>query len=135
MKQSLAIAGIFLVAGTVSIHAQGRKQKNESYQPGVVVTVQKYQPASLYYGSPTDAPLRATEYDYDIGIRVNCNVYLGRYQSAIPYLPSSFVPNHSVEVLEHKHILYVSMPEIGRKVKMGIVGHKRIKNDGCRPKG
>jgi hypothetical protein len=102
----------------------------------MVLSVDKHVPESNYIGSPTDAPLQADDYSYDVGIRVNCTVYVGRYESVIDYLPSSFAPNHSLEVLLQKHILYVKVPELGREVKMGIVGHKkRVKDDTCRANG
>jgi hypothetical protein len=136
MKRGLIVAEIVLLSGLGSMPAQaGCKTTKGTYQQGTVVSVKRHQPETYYYGSPTDAPLQANEYDYDVGVRVDCSVYVGRYKSAIPYIPSSFVPNHPVDVLQHKHVLYVRMPEIGRKVKMGIVGHKPVKDDSCRLKG
>lgn len=135
MKRSLILAGTLLLAALVCVRAQAKDEsKKETYQPGTVLTVDKHVPESNYIGSPSDAPLQGDDYSYDIGIRVNCMVYVGRYESAIDYIPSSFVPNHEVEVLTHKHILYVRMPELGREVKMGIVAHTRVKDDVCRVK-
>lgn len=133
MKRSLIFAGTLLLAALVCVRAQTKDEsKKETYQPGTVLTVDKHVPESTYIGTPTDASLQADDYSYDIGIRVNRMVYVGRYESAIDYIPSSFVRNHQVEVLTHKHILYVRMPELGREVKMGIIGHRRVKNDACR---
>ncbi len=135
MKRSLILAGTLLLAALVCVRAQTKDEsKKETYQPGTVLTVDKHVPESNYIGSPADAPLQGDDYSYDIGIRVNCMVYVGRYESAIDYIPSSFAPNHEVEVLTHKHILYVRMPDLGREVKMGIVGHTRVKDDVCRVK-
>jgi len=75
--------------------------------------------------------LQAEDYSYDIGIRLNCNIYIGRYESATDYLPSVFSPKHSVDMRLQKHIMYVSLPESDREVKMGIVGHSRVKEEGC----
>jgi hypothetical protein len=75
--------------------------------------------------------LQARDYSYDIGIRLNCNLYVGRYESATRYLPSVFAPNHQVDVRLHKHIMYVSLPFSDEEVMMGIVGHKRVKDEVC----
>ncbi len=40
----------------------------------------------------------AEDYSYDIGIRLNCDVYIGRYESATDYLPAVFAPQHTVDV-------------------------------------
>jgi hypothetical protein len=136
MKRGLILAAILLLAGLAYLRAETKdKAKNESYQPGTVVTVDKHVSESNYLGTPTDAPLQADDYSYDVGIRVNCTVYVGRYESAIDYLPSSFAPNHSVEVLLQRYILYVRMPGLEREVKMGIVARKHVKNDACRAHG
>ena len=90
-------------------------------------------PESNYAGgSPSDAPLQAE--DYDIGIRLNCNIYIGRYESATDYLPSVFSPKHSVDVRLQKHVMYVSLPESDREVKMGVVGQSRVKEEDCADK-
>ena len=135
MKRDLILAGI-LLPGLAYLHAKTKgNAENKGYQPAMVVTVDKHVSESNYLGSPTDAPLQGDDYSYDVGIRVNCTVYVGRYESAFDYLPSSFRPNHSVEVLVQKHIFYVRVPELGREVKMGIVRHKRVKDDACGANG
>jgi len=133
MKRGLILAGSLMLCGLAYLRAETKdKAKNESYQPGTVVTVDKSE--STYPGSP-DAPLEPDVYSYDIGVRVDCTIYVGRYESAFDYLPSPLAPHHQVEVLLHKHILYVRMPELDREVKMSIVGHKRVNEDACRAKG
>ena len=44
----------------------------------------------------------AEDCSYDIGILLNCNAYIGRYESAIDYLPSVFAPQRTVDVLLQK---------------------------------
>jgi len=97
-----------------------------------VVSVDRFQPVSNYLGeNPADAPLRAREYSYDIGIRLACNIYVGRYESAINYLPSAFARNQIVDVRLQKHILYVSLPDSDWDVKMGIVSRRRVRDESC----
>jgi len=136
MKRGWILSGFLLLSGIVHARAVTRKEeKKESYQPGTVLRVDRHVPQSYYVGSPIDAPLQANYYSYDVGIRVNCTTYVGRYDSPINYLPSSFAPNHGVQVLLHKHTLSVWMPELGREVEMRIVGHKRVKDEACHGNG
>ena len=131
MKKTLMVSGLMLSALLVHLHADIRREPKDQYQMAMVVSVDKHATESNYVGSPTDAPLHAEDYSYDIGIRLNCNIYIGRYESATDYLPSVFSPNHSIGVRLQKHIMYVSLPESDREVKMGIVGHSRVKEQGC----
>ena len=136
MRRSLILPGFLLLSGLIYGHAVTQNQaKQESYQPGTVLTVEKYVAPSYYTGSPVDAPLQPREYSYDVGIRVDCTTYVGRYQSAINYIPSSIAPNHPVQVLLHKHTLSVWMPELGREVEMRIVRHKPVKDEACHENG
>jgi hypothetical protein len=113
-------------------HAKRNTNTNEGYQTATVVSVDKHVEPSNYVGdSPSDAPLQAEDYSYDIGIRLACDVFVGRYQSATDYLPSAFARNHTVDVRLQKHVMYVSLPDDDREVKMGIVGHRRMKEQSC----
>ena len=132
MKKGLML--LCLACGTVfvSSHAPAKSTTKEGYVSGIVVSVDKYQPTSNYVGdNPSDAPPQADNYTYDIGIRLECNVYVGRYYSAIDFLPSIFAPNHSVDLRLTKHLMFVSDPALDREIKMGIVSHSRLKEQSC----
>ena len=102
------------------------------YQNATVVSVKQHSSASGYTGdNPSDAPLQAHVYSYDIGIRLNCNVYVGRYESISKYLPSVFAASHEVDVRLRKHAMFVSLPFSDEEVMMGIVGHRRVKDEVC----
>ena len=132
MKRTLMALGLVLSTLLFYLHADTKRESKDRYQTATVVTVDKHVSESNYAGgSPSDAPLQAEDYSYDIGIRLNCNIYIGRYESATDYLPSAFSPNHAVDVRLQKHVMYVSLPEGDREVKMGIVGHSRLKEQGC----
>jgi hypothetical protein len=127
-RKSLRACGVLLIC----VHAWAKETTADGYQTATVVSVNKHVSASNYFGdNPVDAPLRAREYSYDIGIRLNCDVYVGRYESATRYLPSVRAPNPEVDVRLYKHILYVSLPFSDEEVMMGIVGHKRVKDEMC----
>jgi hypothetical protein len=90
------------------------------FQTAVVLSVQNHEPEVSYHRKVTDAPAPPSEYDADVSIRLNCVVYLGRYKSAIAYLPGVFVSGQSVEVSPEKPWLYVKVPGTG-EVKLRIV--------------
>ncbi len=132
MKKNLILSGIVLGTLLICLHAYAKPNVKQGYQTATVVSVEKHETPTNYVGdNPTDAPLQADDYSYDIGIRVDCNVFLGRYESATDYLPSVFAPNHQIDVRFQKHIMFVSLPSGDREVKMGIVGHRRLKDEGC----
>jgi hypothetical protein len=123
MKKTLMVLG--------HLHADTKRESKDRCQTATVATVDKHVSESSSAGaSPSVAPLHAEDYSYDIGIRLSCNIYIGRYESATDHLPSAF-PNHAVEVRLQKHVMYVSLPDGDREVKMGIVGHSRLKEKAC----
>lgn len=132
MKKSLILSCIALGGLLICLHAYAKPNVKQGHQTATVVSVEKHETPSNYVGdNPTDAPLQADDYSYDIGIRVECNVFVGRYESATNYLPSVFAPKHQVDVRLEKHVMFVSLPFSDREVKMGIVWHRRMKDEGC----
>jgi hypothetical protein len=132
MTRILLLVGLISTVLLVCLHADTRADSKAQYQTAIVVRVDKHSTQPTYTGSnPSDAPLQADDYSYDIGFRLNCNLYIGRYESATDYLPGVFAPNHKVDVLLQKHVIYVSLPGDGREVKMGIVRREHVKEDGC----
>jgi hypothetical protein len=132
MRRTLAFSGVACAVLLVAMHARAKQTMEDGYQAATVVSVKKHVSASNYVGdNPSDAPLQARDYSYDIGIRLDCDVYVGRYESAIRYLPSVFAPNHEVDVRLRKHVMYISLPFSDDEVMMGIVGHKRVKDEVC----
>ena len=132
MKKTLMVSGLVVSVLLVYLHADTKRESKDHYQTATVVSVDKHISESNYEGgSPSDAPLQAQGYSYDIGIRLSCNIYVGRYESATDYLPAVFSPKHAVDVRLQKHVMHVSLPESDREVKMGIIGHRRIKEEGC----
>jgi hypothetical protein len=135
MKKTLTIA---LASGVplIYLNADAKPSTDTGYETATVISVQKYQAPSNYLGdNPIDAPLQARDYSYDVGVRLECNVYVGRYHSPTNYLPSGFAPNKAVEVRFQKHIMYVSLPDNDWDVKMGIVSHRHVKDESCRASG
>ncbi len=125
MKYFFSIA--VLVSAVFAMLSQAQTQQAKgTIQNATVVSVDKYSAPSTYAGTtPTDAPLQPQAYTYDVSVRVNCNVYVGRYESAIDYLPSVLAANKAVDARVDKHRIYINLPGGDRTVEMGIVSHKR----------
>lgn len=130
MKHVYSLAVLVSAVFVMLSQAQTEHAKG-TYQNATVVSVDKYAAPSNYAGTtPTDAPLQPQAYTYDVSVRVNCNVYVGRYESAIDYLPSVLAPNKAVDARVDKHRIYINVPGSDQQVKMGIVSHKRAEQ-GC----
>lgn len=124
MRKSLILFLLLATAGWASV-------TKPRYQPATVVSVENHETPSNYVGdNPTDAPLQAEAYAYDIGLRLDCTVYSLRYQSAIDYLPSVFTPEHELNVYAQKHFMYVDVPGRG-DMRLEITGHRRLKDSSC----
>jgi len=120
----LMLAGAGLV---VYLHASVK----QGYQTATVLTVKKLDTTPQFVGgNPTDAPAQAEEYAYEIGLRLECTNYVGRYESATDYLPAAFSPNKEVDVRLETHWMYVSLNS-DREIKMGIMRHERVRSEAC----
>jgi len=132
MRKSLMLLALVFGVLLVCLNAKTTRDIDQGYQTATVVSVEKYETPSNYAGdNPADAPLQSRNYAYEIGIRLDCNVYVGLYQSAIHYLPADFAPNKTIDVRMQKHVMYVSLPYNDWDVKMGIVSLRRIKDESC----
>jgi len=127
MKKAFALFGLLSGALLATLYADSKP----GYQKATIVSVMTYEATSNYVGdNPSDAPLRPTEYVIDIGVRLGCYVYVGRYDSAIDYLPTALAPNRTVDVRLDKYVMSINSPA-DREVKMGIVRQNPIKDGTC----
>ena len=122
MKNRLCVSILAIVSAVPITYAVG-----ESRQPqqGMIVSVQKQDVSTplVRTGANTDrTPLQSHYYLYNVSVRLNCDVYVGRYESELDDLPSALSANNSVPVRLLKHTMYLDFP--GDSVKMRIVHHK-----------
>jgi hypothetical protein len=118
------LAGMFIESTVVAA------ETSRTFQRAIVLSAQKYEPDSSHYGKRVDAPTPVTEYDYDISIRLKCSIYVGRYLSAIDYLPGAFAANQTIEVSFEKHVMLARVPGNG-DIKMGIVRRYAVSGKSC----
>ncbi len=128
-KQSVLVICCLLIFGGSSLLLNASTRQ---YQKAVVVTVENHDPATTLHRKVTDAPDALTEFDANVSIRLNCILYLGRYKSAIDYMPSVFAPEQAVEVSPEKNFLFVKVPGNG-DVKLRIVRRDPVTADACSP--
>jgi hypothetical protein len=121
---SLLILGITVVPTSASTSAR-------QFQPAVVISVEGHDPDASFHVKKTDAPAPATESDATVSFRLNCTVYVGRYKSAIDYLPNVFEAGHAVELSLGKPFLYVKVPGNG-DVKLRVVRTYPFTGDSCK---
>jgi hypothetical protein len=115
------IALILLVLPTaLSLHAA----EESNLVQGTVVRVQKRIEQSPDYSTagsnPSDAPLTSRYYAYEVSIRVDCEIYVGRYVTAFNYLPSAFTADRLIPVRITRHVMYFDLPN-DPDLRMGIV--------------
>lgn len=101
-----------------------------AYQSATVVSVANRETPSNYVGNPTDAPLQPQVYSYDIGIQLDCTIYVVRYDTGLDYLPSVFSPHQTVEVSLEKHAMAVNIPG-SRELRLGIASRSQVKDSSC----
>ena len=121
----VAIAAITSMALLLHASVKG------GYQTARITSVKKLDTSPQFVGgNPTDAPLHADEFAYEIGVRVECTNYIGRYESFMDYLPKAIAPDKQVDVRLEKHWMYLSLPT-DREIKMGIVHYEKIREADC----
>jgi hypothetical protein len=122
----------FLVIGMFADFAVAG-DSSRKFQKAVVVTVQEREPNMPRRRNPTDAPVARSEKDYDISLRVNCTVYVGRYESETEDLPGAFAVGQALDVSRGKHVLYVKIPG-SRDTQMTLIRRYAATGDSCAPR-
>ena len=106
------------------LNASVTRGKPNPFVQGTVVDVQKQKvdsPDTTIGGSnPSDAPLTSRYYAYEVSVRVDCETYVGRYETPFNHLPSAFSPNQPIQVRLTKHVMYFDLPN-DPDMRMGII--------------
>src|SRR5207245_614316 len=121
MKLRLCVS-ILAIVSTVAVTYAVAQSKQP--QQGTIVNVQKQgvaTPPVRPGADPDRAPLQSHYYLYNVSVQLNCDVYVGRYESELDDLSSELSANNSVQVRLLKHVMYLDFP--GDTLKMQIVHH------------
>jgi hypothetical protein len=129
MKSSLFVAILAVVSGVAVPSATGQSKPS---QEGIIVNVNKQDvatPPGRAGADPVRAPLQSHYYLYNVSVQLNCDIYVGRYESESDDLPDALSPSNHVPLRITKHVMYLDFP--GDPVKMQIVRHKVSHADAC----
>jgi hypothetical protein len=129
MKNRLCVSILAIISAVPIPYAVGQ---SEQPQAGTIVSVQKQDVSAppVRTGANADrTPVQSHYYLYDVSVRLNCDVYVGRYESELNDLPSALAPNNSVPVRLLKHTMYLDFPS--DSVKMRIVHYKVSQGAAC----
>ena len=129
MKIGLCVSILAITSALVAPSANGQSKQ---FQDGTIVNVQKQDvatPPVREGADPVRTPLQSHYYLYNVSVQLNCDVYVGRYQSELDDLPSALSPHNSVQVQVKKHVMYLNFP--GDTVKMQIVHHQVSHEGAC----
>jgi hypothetical protein len=86
MKKALMVViGFVACILPTFLPASAGQEVKGAYRPATVVSVTKLD--------------TTVDYAYDIGIRLDCTLYVVRYKSANDYLPIGIAPHHMIDVL------------------------------------
>jgi hypothetical protein len=95
MKKDLMVLCLVACMLPICLYASTDQDLQGVYQPATVVSVTKLNTTA--------------NYAYNIGIRVNCTLYVAKYKSASDFVPASIAPNRTLNVRVGKHWMYVSL--------------------------
>jgi len=129
MKISLFVAILAVVNAVAVPSATGQSKPS---QDGIIVNVNKQDvatPTVRTGASPDRTPLQSHYYLYNVSVQLNCDIYVGRYESESDDLPDALSPNNHVPIRITKRVMYLDFP--GEPVKMQIVRHKVSHVDAC----
>ena len=129
MKISLLVVTLAVVS---AIAVPSAICQSKSSQEGVIVNVDKEDVATPPVRADATVgrgPLQSHHYLYNVSVQLNCDIYVGRYESELDDLPPTLSPNSHVPLRITKHVMYLDFP--GDLVKMQIVRHKISHEDAC----
>jgi len=121
MKIRVCVSILAIVSAVTITYAVGQSKEP---QQGTIVNFQKQDvatPPVRTGADPVRTPLQSHYYLYNVSVRLNCDVYVGRYESELDNLPSELSANNSVPVRLRKRVMYLDFP--GDTVEMQIVHH------------
>ena len=133
----LGLLGVLALACTPWLQAaasNGQPAEGLATVSGTIVNVEKKEvtsPNQCCY-NPTDAPLQTRYFAYQVSVKVDCETYVGHYESPYDYLPSELTPNRPVEVRLAKHEMTFDLPG-DREMKMPIVHREVDRGSPCGP--
>ncbi len=121
MKKVLVVGLLAMLASVVPLHAQ-TSQLDSEYKSAKVVSLKTHMmPADFIGGVINDEIPQPQKYVYDVAIRVDCNVHVGRYESSTNQMPSIFELNRIVNIRLNGALMILDSPRGGQPVTTAIL--------------
>lgn len=129
MKKAMFISFVALLASFVPLRAQ-TNQSDSGYKSATVVSLKSHMmPADFIGGVIQGVIPQPQEYFYDVGIRLDCSLYIGRYESSTFQSAASFALNNMVKVRMNDGQMILTSPQGGQPVATIIASVEPI--NGC----
>jgi hypothetical protein len=122
MRPSILLSLVLVIATAASA-----APRRNAYESGKIVSVRKLAPeATFFLGSPSDAPLQASIFVYEVSVRVDDSIFVARYESEIDYLPASLMSGASANIRIEDHRVYFKEPSL-EGFEFTVVSHERLR--------
>jgi hypothetical protein len=117
MKNTLLSLGFFALLMPAFLHASSEDDLKGVYRPATVESVQKVNVGA--------------NYAYDIGVRVECILYVARYKSASDYVPVEIAPHHLLNVRVNENDHWLSIFLTPRPVELRLMSATNSTDKAC----
>lgn len=117
MKKVPAVSLLVLLAFFVPLYAQV-SQSGSGQKSAMVVSVKKHMMPADFINDVIPHPQK---YVYDVGIRLDCEFYVGRYESGVNQTPSMLDLNHMVKVQLNDGLMILTSPRGDQPVTTVVV--------------
>jgi hypothetical protein len=112
----------------IFVPSASAQPKTKTYQTGTILSVQRQEANGPSYRKDTDGPLQRNAFTYDVSVQMADTVLVGRYQSSIDYLPSTWTEGTSVEVRIDRHRMYLKGPS-AEDFELSIVSRRPVRKE------
>jgi len=130
------LIGLLLLVASTQVLALATSV--DEFQSGKILRVTREPAQSPEYqfgsGNPADAPLTSTYYRYEVAVRVDCALYVGRYDSQVKYLPAVLRAENLALIRVTRHHLFFDLPG-HQRWEMNVVRKKAYKGDCAADRG
>jgi hypothetical protein len=121
MRPSILLSLVLVIVTAASA------QSSRSGESGKIVSVRKLaSEVTSFLGSPSDAPLQANTFIYEVTVRVDDSILVARYESGIDYLPGSLMSRKSVTIRTEDHRVHFKEPSL-EDFEFTVVSEERLR--------
>lgn len=128
MRKAPLVPVLALLAVSIPLHAQVSRSVPANSSARIVRLKKHMMPADFIGGVINDEIPQPQKYVYDVGVRFDCTLFVGRYESGTNETASTYHLNEMVNVGMTDGLMTLSSPQ-GRVVTTVVVSDERA--SGC----